>query len=108
EDDLDVAERAVGGLVDQHLRPDVEWNERDAEGLEASLERGRDHAARPRTPAEALDRDAATATSALHGGDLVEHLIGHRVVDLPTVARARRVRREEAEEAQVVIAGDGE
>ncbi len=72
-----------------------------------SGERGGHHPAFPRTPAERLDH-AAGAPLRLVGGDLVQDLVGHRVVALAGIAVARRYRREERDETQRILRGGRE
>ncbi|MFO0005563.1 MAG: hypothetical protein ACK559_30985, partial [bacterium] len=68
-------------LVDQHLGADVERDQRHAELLEAGLQRGGDHAGLPRAPAQRA-RGGLRVPAGVGVADPVQHLVGHRVVDL--------------------------
>jgi len=64
-----------------------------------------DHAALPGVPAEGLEQDVPAPTPGLGLGDLVEHLVGHRVGALAVVAAAGGHQGEEPEHPQGFLGG---
>ena len=96
-----------GDLPDQQFATLGQADQFDAFTGKDLLQRGRDHAAVPRTPVDA-DRTTARPAARLVLGQFVEHLVGHGIVGLAGASETAGGGGEQRDETEIITGGRGQ